>query len=87
VRGIPHERRRFGRRAVFFEVTPQGNETVLYAFTGFADRSNPVNGLLADAQGNFYGTALGGSLSVFGEVFQISPKGTFLHRRRRRRRP
>jgi uncharacterized repeat protein (TIGR03803 family) len=58
-----------------FEVTPQGHETVLYAFAGFGDGSNPVNGLLADAQGNFYGTALGGGPSVFGEVFQVSPKG------------
>ena len=57
-----------------FEVTPEGSESVIYSFTGLSDGSYPINGLIADAQGNFYGAALGGDYSVFGEVFKVTPQ-------------
>jgi uncharacterized repeat protein (TIGR03803 family) len=49
-------------------------ETVLYSFTGGADGSFPVNGLVMDAAGNLYGTVTstdGGSDG--GGVFELSP--------------
>ena len=57
-----------------------GTETVLYSFTGGADGSGPLAGLLLDGQGNLYGTtAGGGSLTCdgigCGVVFKVTPKG------------
>jgi uncharacterized repeat protein (TIGR03803 family) len=40
-----------------FKVDQNGNETVLYSFTGGADGGNPYSGLVRDAQGNLYGVA------------------------------
>lgn len=61
-----------------FEVAPSGKEKVLYAFTGGADGSGPVSGLVMDAQGNLYGTtqsggdAGGGTVSQNGAVFKLT---------------
>jgi uncharacterized repeat protein (TIGR03803 family) len=70
-----------------FKVDPSGHETVLYSFTGGADGSIPVVGLIRDAVGNFYGTAsAGGDLSACtnfgvspgcGVVFKLDGTGTF----------
>ena len=56
-----------GRTGTVFEVTPSGQETVLYTFSGLAgifldpedgpDGSTPVAGLVFDRSGNLYGTA------------------------------
>jgi uncharacterized repeat protein (TIGR03803 family) len=72
-----------------FKVTKAGVESVLYAFTGGPDGSNPTYGsLLLDAEGNLYGTAsAGGDLSCpqnssgCGVVFEIPAGGgeTVLH--------
>ena len=65
---------------VVFKITPSGEETVLYSFTGGADGGEPWGRLLQDSQGNFYGaTYVGGSR--FGVVFMLSPSGvlTVLH--------
>lgn len=43
-----------------FQLNPNGVLTTLYEFTGGADGAYPVGGLVADAQGNLYGTALQG---------------------------
>jgi uncharacterized repeat protein (TIGR03803 family) len=40
-----------------FKVDQNGNETVIYSFTGGADGGNPYSGLVRDAQGNLYGVA------------------------------
>ena len=40
-----------------FKVDKNGNETVLYSFTGGADGGNPYSDLVRDAQGNLYGVA------------------------------
>src|ERR1700678_3967448 len=48
---------------VVFKVDTNGNETVLYAFTGNSDGGNPSGPLVMDAAGNLYGTAAHGTLS------------------------
>jgi uncharacterized repeat protein (TIGR03803 family) len=39
-----------------FKLDTTGAETVLYSFTGGADGSNPVAGVIMDTEGNLYGT-------------------------------
>jgi uncharacterized repeat protein (TIGR03803 family) len=69
-----------------FELNTSGTETVLYSFTGAADGANPRAGLVLDAAGNFYGTAMqGGNFTGCnygcGLVFKLDPAGveTVLH--------
>lgn len=45
---------------VVYKLTPSGQETVLYSFTGGADGGNPYAGVIVDSAGNLYGTAYGG---------------------------
>jgi uncharacterized repeat protein (TIGR03803 family) len=64
-----------------FRVTPTGQETPLYSFTGQnSDGLFPLGGVILDAQGNIYGTTNQGG-SGFGIVYSISPSGaeTILH--------
>jgi uncharacterized repeat protein (TIGR03803 family) len=65
-----------------FELSPIGSgwtERVLYNFTGGSDGGFPYAGLIADEQGNLYGTALAGGdlncgqLGSCGVVFELSP--------------
>lgn len=64
---------------VVFKVDTNGNETVLYAFTGNSDGGNPSGPLVMDAAGNLYGTAAHGTLSDGmggdGVVFKLDPSG------------
>jgi uncharacterized repeat protein (TIGR03803 family) len=46
------------KAGVVYKVSPAGQETVLYTFTGGPDGGNPYAGVTADASGNLYGTAL-----------------------------
>jgi uncharacterized repeat protein (TIGR03803 family) len=55
-----------------FMLTANGAETVLHAFTGYLDGAQPEGGLVADAQGNFYGTTSGGGSNNAGTVYKIS---------------
>ena len=62
-----------------FKLTPQGEETVLYVFTGQADGGEPMAGVVMDAQGNLYGTTYYGGSAACGScgvVFKVDPKGT-----------
>jgi uncharacterized repeat protein (TIGR03803 family) len=45
---------------VVYKVTPTGNESVLYSFTGNSDGLEPLASPILDAAGNLYGTAAGG---------------------------
>ena len=55
-----------------FEVSPKGNEKVLYAFKGGVDGENPVAGLIFDKSGNLYGTTTAGGSSGNGAVFRLT---------------
>jgi len=61
-----------------FRVKPDGTETVLYAFTGESDGSDPEASLIRDKQGNLYGTTMEGgeSAGCCGTVFELAPDGT-----------
>jgi uncharacterized repeat protein (TIGR03803 family) len=67
---------------VVFKLAPDGTETVLHAFTGGADGSTPVAGILRDSSGNLYGTTtFGGSTHArchrgCGVIFKLTPEGT-----------
>ena len=65
-----------------FKVNANGQETVLYSFTGGADGGFPLEAsLVRDSAGNLYGTTPQGGSSYFGVVFKIDPKGneTVIH--------
>ena len=66
-----------GGYGAIFKVDAQGNETVLYQFTGGSDGEYPYAGLLLDSLGNLYGTASQGGQFGQGTVFQLSPSGQF----------
>lgn len=68
-----------------FKFNRQGQETVLYSFTGGTDGANPSAGVVRDAQGNLYGTTYSGGdlscLSIFGTpgcgvVYKLDTTGT-----------
>jgi uncharacterized repeat protein (TIGR03803 family) len=72
-----------GQCGVAFKVSPDGSTyQVLHVFTGVSDGAYPEAGLIADKDGNLYGTALsGGSGCAWefigcGTVFKISPNGS-----------
>ena len=56
---------------VVFEITPQGIETVLHAFSG-SDGSTPYNGLTIGQLGGLYGTAGFGGAFNQGTVFKLT---------------
>jgi len=61
-----------------FKLDPEGNETVLYSFTGGAnDGANPLGGLLRDAEGNLYGTTSTGTDAGGGALFELDANNTF----------
>jgi uncharacterized repeat protein (TIGR03803 family) len=65
------------RQGTLFDVTKAGSESVLHAFTLGGDGGDPVSPLIADAEGNFYGTTADGGTDVNGgTVFMFSPDGT-----------
>jgi len=63
----------YGGCGVIFKLTPAGDFTVLYNFTGGPDGANP-NSLIMDDQGNFYGTT-SGSNTGFEEIFELTNSG------------
>jgi uncharacterized repeat protein (TIGR03803 family) len=57
-----------------FEVTPSGQESVLYSFTGPpTDGEYPLAGLTIDKSGNLYGTTSEGGTYGCGTVFKYTP--------------
>jgi uncharacterized repeat protein (TIGR03803 family) len=63
-----------------FELTPASGggwtETVLHAFTDSpSDGAIPLAGLIADSQGNLYGTTSAGGANQYGTVFELTPAG------------
>jgi uncharacterized repeat protein (TIGR03803 family) len=61
---------------VLFKLTPAGKESVIYAFAGGNDGSEPTGGVINDSNGNFFGATLfGGGEDGYGTVFKITKKG------------
>jgi uncharacterized repeat protein (TIGR03803 family) len=60
---------------MIFKIDANGKETVVHRFTG-SDGMVPEQGLIADSQGNMYGTTFQGGANGAGTVFKISPGGT-----------
>jgi uncharacterized repeat protein (TIGR03803 family) len=61
-----------------FKLDSAGHETVLYSFCSVAncaDGSNPVAGLIQDADGNLYGASEGGGAHGGGTVFKLDSSG------------
>jgi uncharacterized repeat protein (TIGR03803 family) len=64
-----------------YEIDADGNESVLYSFTGGNDGGAPQTGVIADGEGNLYGTTLIGGQSgpgcvhggTCGVVFELIP--------------
>jgi uncharacterized protein YceK len=72
------------RRGAVFKLTPPGagstawTETVVYSFKGGADGAAPLAGLIAGANGVFYGTTVSGGATNHcsdgcGTIFQLTP--------------
>jgi uncharacterized repeat protein (TIGR03803 family) len=61
-----------------FRISPTGNLTNLWEFTGCGDGGNSFAGLVQGSDGNFYGTTSGSGSgpSSFGTVFRISSSGS-----------
>lgn len=58
-----------------FQVTPSGQETIVYAFSGAADGQLPFK-LALGPNGNFYGTSLwGGGQNGYGIIYEVTPSG------------
>jgi uncharacterized repeat protein (TIGR03803 family) len=67
-----------------FEMTPEGNVTLVYTFTNGYDGAFPRGGLTLGVDGNFYGTATSGGVPIldvfpivatYGTIFKITPGG------------
>jgi uncharacterized repeat protein (TIGR03803 family) len=63
---------------VVYKITPSGQETVLYSFTGGTDGSNPYAGVIFGDDGYLYGTTLHGGLVGYyatGVIYKLSVSG------------
>ena len=59
-----------------FEVTPEGQESILYSFQGGVDGFEPFAGVIMDGAGNLYGTTMdGGGAGCCGVVFEVPAGG------------
>jgi uncharacterized repeat protein (TIGR03803 family) len=63
-----------------YEMTPQSGGawhfTTIYPFSGAPNAGFPYGGLVADANGNLYGTTYYAGKFGFGSVFELSPTAT-----------
>ncbi len=70
-------------RGTIFESTLDGDVTVLYSFSAEntnldnLDGTSPYAHLVADKNGNLYGTAPFGGANGTGTIFKLTPDGTF----------
>jgi len=64
------------KKGVVFKLTPEGVETVLHSFGSGRDGAAPQAGLIADGQGNLFGTTLAGGNADAGVVFKLASDGT-----------
>jgi uncharacterized repeat protein (TIGR03803 family) len=60
-----------------FKITLKGALSTLYSFSNTSEQGcGPVDGLVQAANGNFYGTAVGGGTANDGVIFKMTPTGT-----------
>lgn len=59
-----------------FRISPDGSETVLYAFSGGSDGGSPAGAVVADGRGNLFGTTLLGGTNDSGTVYKLTPDGS-----------
>jgi uncharacterized repeat protein (TIGR03803 family) len=64
-----------GGCGIVFELTPGGQESILYAFQGGADGLGPFGGVVMDGAGNLYGTTGFGGANTSGVVFEVPAGG------------
>jgi uncharacterized repeat protein (TIGR03803 family) len=62
-----------GGCGTLYEIAADGTESVVYSFQGGTDGSVPFGSLIADKNGNYYGTTFSGGSSGLGTVFKIRP--------------
>jgi uncharacterized repeat protein (TIGR03803 family) len=64
-----------------FKIDTAGKLTVLYQFTGGSDGCDPAPGVILDAAGNLYGSAVQGGSgfcdSGYGTIFELDTAGNF----------
>ena len=71
-----------GGNGTVYKIDANGNESLVYSFTGGTDGGDPETGVIADEQGNLYGTTPGGGGSNncpyggCGQVFELTPTGS-----------
>lgn len=64
-------------RGTVFKISPDGTESVLYAFNDAgSDGEYPYGGLIGDKAGNLYGTTSYGGKESCGTVYEVAPDGT-----------
>lgn len=63
-------------KGTVFKLDRQGNESIVYSFTGANDGATPLAPLVLDPEGNLYGATTGGGANGMGTVFTVTPAGT-----------
>ena len=59
-----------------FQITPGGQESVLWSFGSGSDGSSPIGKVIQANDGNFYGSTESGGTNGFGTVFRLTPTGS-----------
>lgn len=65
-----------GSCGTIFKITPNGQETVIYAFKGGSDGGHPHGTPIIDKKGNIYGTTSDGGSANYGTVYELAANGT-----------
>lgn len=60
---------------IVFKLDKTNKETIVHNFVGATDGRVPAAGLILDADGNLYGTTIGGGVYGYGTVFKVNKKG------------
>jgi uncharacterized repeat protein (TIGR03803 family) len=61
-------------QGVVYQVSPDGQETVLHSFTGGADGGSPVASVTFGPKDDLYGTAENGGANGDGAIFKVTPR-------------
>ena len=68
-----------GNRGAVYQLTPSAGgwtETVIYRFMAGNDGFVPYGGVVADNNGNLYGTTIAGGSFNVGTIYQLTPSGS-----------